>query len=53
MDGLDIYIDDYTQPDPLPAAMLKANGQRAVHGAGGREPEKPSAAGQAAACRVE
>lgn len=23
MDGLDIYIDDYTQPDPLPAAMLR------------------------------
>ena len=23
MDGLDIYIDDYTQPDPLPAAKLK------------------------------
>lgn len=23
MDGLDIYIDDYGQPDPLPAAMLK------------------------------
>lgn len=22
MDGLDIYIDDYTQPDPLPASML-------------------------------
>ena len=23
MDGLDIYIDDYSQPDPLPASMLK------------------------------
>ena len=23
MDGLDIYIDDYSQPDPLPAAMLR------------------------------
>lgn len=23
MDGLDIYIDDYTQPDPLPASMLR------------------------------
>lgn len=22
MDGLDIYIDDYSKPDPLPAAML-------------------------------
>lgn len=23
MDGLDIYIDDYSQPDPLPLAMLR------------------------------
>lgn len=23
MDGLDIYIDDYSQPDPLPASMLR------------------------------
>jgi hypothetical protein len=23
MDRLDIYIDDYTQPDPLPASMLR------------------------------
>lgn len=23
MDGLDIYIDDYTKPDPIPLAMLK------------------------------
>lgn len=23
MDGLDIYIDDYTQPDPLPEGMLR------------------------------
>ena len=23
MDGLDIYIDDYSQPNPLPAALLK------------------------------
>ena len=22
MDGLDIYIDDYTKPDPMPRAML-------------------------------
>jgi hypothetical protein len=24
MDGLDIYIDDYTKEDPIPAAMLRA-----------------------------
>jgi hypothetical protein len=23
MDGLDTYIDDYTQPDPIPSAMLE------------------------------
>jgi hypothetical protein len=23
MDGLDIYIDDYSNPEPLPAEMLK------------------------------
>jgi hypothetical protein len=23
MDGLDVYIDDYSRPDPLPAAMLR------------------------------
>jgi len=23
MDGLDTYIDDYSQPDPLPLAMLR------------------------------
>lgn len=24
MDGLDVYIDDYTQPDPLPEGMLQS-----------------------------
>jgi len=24
MDGLDVYIDDYSKPDPIPDAMLKA-----------------------------
>ena len=24
MDGLDIYIDDYSKPDPIPEAMLRA-----------------------------
>ena len=23
MDGLDVYIDDYSKPDPIPEAMLK------------------------------
>lgn len=29
MDGLDTYIDDYGQPDPLPAAMLRKMAQGA------------------------
>ncbi|MGS0757921.1 DUF3306 domain-containing protein, partial [Roseateles sp. GG27B] len=27
MDGLDIYIDDYTQADPIPLAMLREMNQ--------------------------
>jgi len=27
MDGLDIYIDDYSKPDPLPAGMLERMAQ--------------------------
>jgi hypothetical protein len=27
MDGLDIYIDDYTKPDPMPAGMLAKLGK--------------------------
>ena len=49
MDGLDFYIDDYTQPDPLPAAMLKQMASAQFMGLVEEEPEKPSAAGQAAA----
>ncbi len=30
MDGLDTYIDDYTQPDPIPSAMLDDLMQRRV-----------------------
>ena len=30
MDGLDTYIDDYTQPDPIPSAMLEDLMQRRV-----------------------
>ena len=49
MDGLDIYIDDYTQPDPLPAAMLKEMASAQFMGLVEEEPEKPPAAGRAAA----
>jgi hypothetical protein len=27
MDGLDVYIDDYSKPDPIPAAFLRALNQ--------------------------
>jgi hypothetical protein len=27
MDGLDVYIDDYTKEDPIPATMLRALNQ--------------------------
>ena len=27
MDKLDVYIDDYTKPDPIPAALLKVLSQ--------------------------
>ncbi len=27
MDGLDVYIDDYSKPDPIPAAMLRSLNQ--------------------------
>lgn len=49
MDGLDIYIDDYTQPDPLPAAMLKQMASAQFMGLVEEESETPPAAGQAAA----
>ncbi len=60
MDGLDIYIGDYTQPDPLPAGALrkmasahalgffdgekKAEGKPAGDGAGAIAPIAPDAA---------
>ncbi|HEY6510979.1 MAG TPA: DUF3306 domain-containing protein [Burkholderiaceae bacterium] len=32
MDGLDIYIDDYSKPDPLPASMIRQMAQAAFLG---------------------
>jgi hypothetical protein len=32
MDGLDVYIDDYARPDPLPASMLRKMVQSAALG---------------------
>lgn len=44
MDGLDIYIDDYTKPDPLPRSMLRQMAQAAALGL--LDDERPAAAAQ-------
>ena len=41
MDGLDTYIDDYSQPSPLPAAMLRKMAQARFLGLVTEEPEVP------------
>jgi hypothetical protein len=44
MDGLDTYIDDYTQPDPISAGVLEDLMQRRVsfpYSAAAAEPEQP------------
>lgn len=55
MDGLDVYIDDYSQPDPLPPGMLEQlqlneylglrEPAKVEEGSAGAEPEDPSADG--------
>jgi hypothetical protein len=45
MDGLDVYIDDYSKPDPLPPEWLGQLNQMKHLGAYLEEPEK--AAGEA------
>ena len=47
MDGLDIYIGDYTQPDPLPAGMLRQ--MASAQAMGFFEGEEKAAGGNAAA----
>lgn len=42
MDGLDIYVGDYTQPDPLPAGMLRQ--MASAHAMGFFDDEKKTAA---------
>ena len=43
MDGLDIYIGDYTQPDPMPAGMLRK--MASAHALGFFDHEKKAANG--------
>jgi Protein of unknown function (DUF3306) len=45
MDGLDIYIDDYTKPDPIPASVLERLTQSGfVRGLGAPRPDEPASA---------
>ena len=44
MDGLDVYIDDYGKPDPLPPAMLREMVQSAALGLFGPEEAPPAEA---------
>ncbi|MCV2354253.1 DUF3306 domain-containing protein [Paucibacter sp. B2R-40] len=46
MDGLDTYIDDYSQPDPLPLSMLRQLHQSQALGLFELEEEAPVAAAQ-------
>jgi hypothetical protein len=43
MDGLDVYIDDYGKPDPIPADMLRKMTQSAFLNLFADEPERPPA----------
>ncbi len=49
MDGLDVYIDDYSKPDPLPASMVRQMAQAAFLGLVDPEPPKARAAETTAA----
>ncbi len=49
MDGLDTYIDDYSQPDPIPPAMLRLMNQAASLGLFDDEDEDEQAKATAAA----
>lgn len=46
MDGLDVYIDDYGKPDPLPPAMLRQLASAKFLGFFDEEKEKESHAGE-------
>jgi hypothetical protein len=48
MDGLDVYIDDYSRPDPLPPSSVRKMAQAAFLGLIDAEPAQPAAAAAAA-----
>ncbi len=49
MDGLDVYIDDYSKPDPLPAGWLEKMHQFAYLGDRGQRDRDEAARAEAAA----
>ncbi|HKX96087.1 MAG TPA: DUF3306 domain-containing protein [Methylibium sp.] len=51
MDGLDIYIDDYGKPDPIPAAMLRQMNQSHALGLFADE-DKPQVPAEPAAATI-
>ena len=53
MDGLDIYIDDYGQPDPIPLSMLRQMNQSRALGLFAAEEAAEAAEAAAAAARAE
>jgi hypothetical protein len=50
MDGLDVYIDDYSKPDPLPLASLRKMAQAAFLGLA---PPEPAPADAEQVCAVD
>lgn len=51
MDGLDVYIDDYGKPSPLPASMVRKLAQAAFLGLVEPEHPQPASEGAGAATR--
>jgi hypothetical protein len=49
MDGLDVYIDDYSKPDPLPLSSVRKMAQAAFLGLIDAEPTQPAVAAAAGA----
>jgi hypothetical protein len=52
MDGLDVYIDDYSQPDPIPYAMLRGLASAKFLGLFDAEEKEEATAREAAAADV-
>ena len=48
MDGLDVYIDDYSKPDPIPYAMLRKLASAKFLGLFAQEEKEEAQAAQAA-----